>query len=171
MSLESIITEAIEKIAAKRLPMSVTEGVVVTVDKDKRTCDIERDGLPELFEVRLNAVTTPTGVFTIYPKAKSMVLCAMIENNPTDAYVLSCTDIEEIVFNDGENGGMLKVDSVASELQSIKDDLNSIKTAFSNWVVVASDGGAALKLATASWCSQQLADVDTDALQNLKFKH
>lgn len=171
MSLETQLVTMIEKLVRKNVPVVITEGIVTSVDKEKNTCDVNRGDLPELFEVRMNAVLSATGVLTIYPKPQSKVLCAIIENNPTDAYVLTCTDVDEIIFNEGENGGLVKVDALASELTSIKDDLNALKTAFQGWVVVASDGGAALKAAAATWSGQQLAEVDSDALQNVKFKH
>lgn len=171
MSVESIVETAIEKVVARKMAMQITGGKVTAVDADKRTVDIERDELPEMFDVRLNAVTSPTGALTIYPTVGSYVLCAIIENNPVDAFVLTCTNIDKVVLNDGANGGVLKVEAVASELQAIKDDLNAIKTAFTNWVVSPADGGAALKSATATWSAQQLQAVDETALQNEKFKH
>lgn len=171
MSFESIIISAIEKVVARKMPIQVTVGTVTAVDKDKRTVDVERDSLPEMFDVRLNAVTSPTGVLTIYPTKGSYVLVAIIDNNPVDAFVLTCTDVDEIVFNNGEYGGLLKVDAIVSEIQAVKDDLNAIKTAFTNWVTMPNDGGAALKAAAASWAGQQLPDVDATALQNEKFKH
>lgn len=172
MSLESVITTAIEKILEKRLEMQLSEGKVTAVDKPNRTCHVERDGLPELFDVRLNAIVSPTGnMITIYPKVGSHVLCAVIENNPTDTVVLQATDIDEIIINDGENGGVPLVEPIATQLQAIKDDLNSLKTVFKNWIVVAQDGGAALKTASTAWANQSLPDVEAAELQNEKFKH
>ena len=171
MSLESIIAGTIERIVAKTSAMVVTEGVVEAVDRDKKTCDVSRDNMPELFSVRLNAVVSAAGTLTIYPAKGSRVLCVIIENNPTDAYVLTCTDVEDVVFNEGENGGLLRVEAVAAQLSEVKDDLNALKNVFKTWVTAPGDGGAALKAAAATWAGQGLPDVDVDLLQNKKFKH
>jgi hypothetical protein len=38
-----------------------------------------------------------------------------------------------------------------TELDTLKTDINNLKTIFSTWVVVPKDGGAALKTAAAAW--------------------
>ena len=53
--------------------------------------------------------------------------------------------------------------------KEIKDDLNNLKNIFKNWTVVLNDGGTALKTAAATWYAAELADVDSDAMQNVKF--
>lgn len=44
-----------------------------------------------------------------------------------------------------------------TELDKLKDDINSLKTVFSGWVTVPQDGGAALKTAAATWYGSPIA--------------
>jgi hypothetical protein len=123
MSLEKTIAAAIEKAAKRTIPVLITEGIVSVVDRAKRTCNVTREGLPELLNVRLNSISEPgKNVITIYPKKGSAVLCALVENQQTDCVVISANKIEElageisglklswtrdgIIINDGNNGGL-----------------------------------------------------------------
>lgn len=172
MSLESVMREAIEKAARTIIPVMVTEGTVTKVDKEAKTCDVERDDLPELFKVRLNAITTPgDDVVTIYPKAGSKVLVLLIENNKTDGYLLTATDIDEIIINGGQNGGIAISQKVIDELKAVKDDLNDLKNAIKLWVPSNGDGGASLKAALTNWFGVTLPEPDPEVIINQKVKH
>ncbi|GAF05600.1 hypothetical protein [Saccharicrinis fermentans] len=172
MSLESVIQAATEKVAEKVIPVMVTEGTVTKVDRDANTCNVEREDLPDLFEVRLNAITSPgQNVVSIYPNLGSRVLVVLVENNKTDAYVITATDIDEIIINGGVNGGIAISQKVIDEIQEIKNDLNMLKTAFQNWAPANGDGGALLKTAATAWFGNQLEDPDPEAIINEKVKH
>ncbi len=172
MSLESVIQEAIEKGAEAIIPLTITQGVVTKVDKETNTCNVERENMPELFKVRLNAIVSPgANVITVYPQVGSKVLVGLVENIKTDAYMLSATDIESIIINGGENGGIAISQTFIDEIQEIKDDLNALKTTMSTWAPVAQDGGASLKTALADWYTETLADLDAEAMVNDKIQH
>lgn len=86
-----------------------------------------------------------------------------------DAEALSATDADDMVI--GEDGGpaihiggdqvnlyeknaadfVALAAKVKTELDKLKDDINSLKTVFSGWIVVPNDGGAALKTAATTW--------------------
>ncbi len=126
MSLESVIQEAIEKTAKDIIPVMVTEGTVVSVDKDTNTCTVERDNLPELFKVRLNAITSPgNNCFVIYPKVGSNVLVLLVENNRTDGYLLTASEIDQIIINGGSNGGLPIIESLVTKLNELVSKFNS----------------------------------------------
>lgn len=171
MSVESVVDKMVVQVMKRKQYSSITEGIVTSVDKEAKTCEIKRDDLPELFDVRLNAIIGATGTFTIYPAVNSNVLVGIIDGILTDAVVLSCDAIDDIIFNDGTNGGLVIVGEVVSQIQEVKNDLNNLKTIFKNWTVAPNDGGAALKAAAATWFATELADVDSEAMQNVKFKH
>lgn len=46
--------------------------------------------------------------------------------------------------------------AVQTQLTNIVNDINALRTAFSNWTVAPQDGGAALKAATTSWIGASL---------------
>lgn len=133
MSLEKVIAEAMEVAARRIIPVLITEGMVTSVDRGKATCSVDREGLPELLNVRLGAITEPgKDVITIYPSVGSVVLCALVGNQPTDSVVLFANNIEElageikgiklswskngIVINDGNNGGLAITPELKNQL-------------------------------------------------------
>ena len=77
----------------------------------------------------------------------------------------------DVILNTGSNGGMVKVNSLVSKLNTVESDLNNLKTVLSTWVPVPNDGGAALKTAAASWAGQTLTPTQASDLENNKVKH
>ena len=129
MGAESAFEQAVRKIIEKSTPITITEGTVKSVDKAARTCDVERDDLPELFDVRLTATLEPgDDVATIFPTPGSRGLVALVEGQPTDAFMLSATDIEEVAVRIGESEMAINKDVIrakigTSEFEMGKDGL------------------------------------------------
>jgi hypothetical protein len=97
MEFETSFEKAVETIVRKNIPLFLTEGEVTSVSKESNTCNVDRGDLPELLDVRLESILEAgDDVFTIYPKKGSKVLCVLVENSLTDAYVLAANDIDEI---------------------------------------------------------------------------
>ncbi|MPM68723.1 hypothetical protein SDC9_115657 [bioreactor metagenome] len=150
---------------------------VKSVDSVSRTCvcsPVNGDG--DLHSVLLQAVDGGTAGIVITPKVGSFVIVTFISKELVYvALTAECDKIEitsgEIVFNDGSKGGLVVSADVAGKLNALESDLNSLKTAFSSWVVVPSDGGAALKAITATWAAQQLTSTNATELENSTIKH
>lgn len=188
MKLEEVIASAIRKAVVAAIPVVVTEGTVSSVDHERRTCNVEREHKAELFDVRLNAfLDSGSNVVTIYPKVKSKVLCILIENDKTDAFILSATDIEEvsgeidgvkvtwtkegIVFNDGQLGGMVKPAVLKAELDKLTARVDGIINAIKSGVPVAQDGGLALQQTVVAALNTLTDKEDFSAIENEKVKH
>ena len=117
MGAESAFEQAVRKIIEKSTPITITEGTVKSVDKPKRTCDVERDDLPELFDVRLTATLEPgDDDLIVFPKEGSRCLVALVEGQPTDAFMLSATDIEEVVLRIGESEMIINKDVIRAKI-------------------------------------------------------
>ena len=144
----------------------LTTGEVVSVDKTKRSCIASIDNGVQI-ECNLMAIVGD-GILPI-PSVGStvLILYATYEN----AFVILCSDIDEISFKGEELGGMVKVIELVSKLNTLESDLNELKTVFSSWVPVASDGGAALKTAAATWYGQQITQTQRTDLENESVKH
>jgi hypothetical protein len=71
-----------------------------------------------------------------------------------------------LIFNDGNNKGIPMSPQLQTRLNLLENDINNLKTLFSTWGVVPSDGGAALKAITAPWYSAQLASTQLNDIQN-----
>jgi len=188
MSIEAIIASAIRKAVIGSIPVIVTEGVVLAVDRMARTCDVKRENKTELFSVRLNAfLEAGDQVITLYPKVGSKVLCVLIDNDRTDAYILSATDIEEVsgmigqtkvkwtaagfVFNDGLLGGMVKPVALKAQLDKLTARVDGIINAIKLGVPVAQDGGVALQQTIVTALNGIATKEDFSSIENEKVKH
>jgi len=154
----------------KKMPLMLTVGKAVNINGDK--CDVDREGMPTLHNVRLNAVSVSSNAyFRITPKEGSYVLALLIENNPAEAVIVATSEIEQVELYGDNYGGIVISQKVADELNEIKQDINTLKTVLSAWVVVPGDGGAALKTAAATWAGSQLVTTNKTDLENDKVKH
>lgn len=77
---------------------------------------------------------------------------------------------ENIIFNGGDLGGLIKIENLTKRLNLIENDINKLKTAMSGWTPAPQDGGAALKTAAASWYGSQLTTTKRGDYENTKIK-
>jgi hypothetical protein len=148
------------------------EGVVCNVsdiDLATFTCTCTPiDGSAEFYEVLLNADADKG--FTLIPTNGSLVIIQ--QTSQANAYVTMVSKVDQVYLAGDANGGLVKVNDLVSKLNRIENDINVLKLVFSTWLPVASDGGAALKLAAATWFAQQLIPITTaNDLQNNTVKH
>jgi hypothetical protein len=159
---------------------------VVSVDKSNNCCDVSIDG-DELGSVRLQAVIdVDKKGCRMYPAINSTVLIQPMDDKGNWVVALY-SELQEIVFeigdmqmvmnaegvffNGGSLGGLVKVGSLVARLNALEDDLTSLKTVFNSWIVVPTDGGAALKTAAASWFGTPITKTKTSDLEDNKIKH
>ena len=77
---------------------------------------------------------------------------------------------EDIIFNGGKLGGLIKIEDLTKRLNLIEKDINKLKTAMSGWIPVSQDGGAALKATAKDWFSVQLTTTKRGDYENTKIK-
>lgn len=160
------VREAIQMIAKDGREVM---GILCRVlDYDAAMCTCQPvDGSAIIEGVRLQ-VEESAGIYCI-PKIGSPVIVQMI--NDTEGYVAMFSDIEYIGLLDDSYGGLVKVGDLVAKLNVLESDLNTLKQAFTAWVVVANDGGAALKAASAAWAGQTITETQVADLENDKIKH
>ena len=78
---------------------------------------------------------------------------------------------EGIVLNGGGLGGTVKVEQLTQHINTIENDINTLKKVFSAWTAVPNDGGTALKLATTTWAASPLTLTQRGDYENEKVKH
>jgi hypothetical protein len=150
----SVFEQAIKQILKKELKATITAGKVTKVNGN--VCDVERDDLPELLDVRLNSIQKDlSSSFTIIPAEGSIVLCAIIEGAEEEAVVISCSEIEAVevwfdagktkgfklnkngaIYDDGSNGGVViaptlkaQLDIMTARIDFIMETLKTVNTA------------------------------------------
>lgn len=160
MKEEETFQRMVQLMVEKVVKASVTVGIVKSVDTTKKTCHVTREGNTELLGVRLNAIVKDfADRVLIYPKVNSPVLCIMLENDPTQTYLLSCSEVEsievtigsssfvirdgEIILNGGSLGGMVILEKALSNLESIKEYVEAIHQALPTAFTAIGAGSAA----------------------------
>lgn len=110
-------------IRKKSRTRTTTVGKVKSISGD--TCVVEREDLPDLEDVRLNAVS---GVFEdlmiVYPKIGSEVMALQVENAPEENAVVKYTEIDKVLIKIG--GASLEMSAGKFEFKNTKADLKEL---------------------------------------------
>ena len=155
---------------------------VKSVNVAQRTCVCSpTDGSADVLGVYIEADydetdSQPSGFFVV-PKVDSLVIVTFLDKD--NAYISAWTEIESVVlkagqftFNDGANGGLIKIESLVSRLNDLEKLLSQLKTDFTAWVPANNDGGAALKTKlTAGFLTKTVPDSKKSDFENEKVKH
>ncbi|HLO59063.1 MAG TPA: hypothetical protein VK172_14700 [Lentimicrobium sp.] len=162
--------EILEKLRdlSRTLPVLVP-AVVKAVHESDSTCTIEIDELE--FKARLNAAEGSEKGFILLPEVGSWILAGRLDETGDYYQVLAFTSVTKITLNKGQNGGLVIVSDLVSRLNKIEQDINSLKQVFSTWTPVTQDGGAALKVASATWMAQQLTQTTASDIEDDKIVH
>jgi len=165
------------------------------------TCDctpINGDSTAPFLGVSLSA--NANDGFVLIPAIKSTVLIAeSTKNNPP--FIIGCDTLQGIIcvvhnasgnasqllvgtaytsagetqptlqFNDGSYGGLIQIQELITRLNTIENDINTLKTAFSTWVVAPNDGGSALKASAATWYGDTLSLSNRNDIENTAVTH
>lgn len=127
-----LIFELID-IWAEESEMYSKQGTVKSVDLSDRTCVITPvDGGPDILDVYLEGDaggTTEKGFF-IVPAVGSLVIATFINNE--EAFLSAYTAIDNVVakqgewvFNDGDNGGLVKLTEQVQKLNGLVNELQT----------------------------------------------
>ncbi len=143
-------------------------GVATNVDKNLNTCDVTPlDGEAEILDVKLIATENETGLIQ-YPLDGSNVIITFIDKDT--AFLSMCTDVDEVVYHGGNNGGLINISTLINELNKNNQILTAIKNGFTTFIPVANDGGAALKALMVGALSI-LTVGDFSNMEDKTFKH
>ena len=144
-------------------------GTISAVDENSKTCNIDDDGFM-MYGIRLQSVTNAAAGILKVPKIGAQALAVKIEDG--DGFMLlDCAEYDKIIFNGGNNGGLINIQSLVNKINAIENDLNSLKTVFKSWTPVAQDGGSALKTAAADWADQTITKTKTKDLEDKTVTH
>ena len=174
------INEIFEEFISKQIDREnfySIEGKAVNVDEAARTCDLEpTEDIAPRAGIRLQAVIDETKGFVLIPKEGSFIVVSFFDR--TTGFVSLTSEIEKILidtdlvqFNGGDNGGLININDLVTQMNKAQNDLNSLKSAISGWIPVANDGGAALKIALGSFFGTQLNLTVKGDMEDTKITH
>ena len=170
-----LIAKYIRQIANNGNKGSVTlyDCQVVSVNTQTETCTVNIAGL-EHNNVRLTPLFGSGAKCVCFPKENTPVLVADLSGGLLrDLIVLAISESQTIhLANQGSNGGLINIADLVKKLNTIEDDLNSLKEVFStSWTPVAQDGGAALKTAAATWAEQTITKTTAEDIEDNTVLH
>lgn len=117
-------------------------GTVKEINRQEGTCVVERDGSPELHDVRLNAVIDEkiTDCFTVIPSEGSYVLVLLLGVD-TEGLILATSKIDRVVvqtgdvsldvsadgvvMNGGKLGGLIDIAKLTQKVNALVDAFNA----------------------------------------------
>lgn len=160
-------------------------GTVIEVNKEERTCTVTpTNGKADIQDVNLQGNISQSGGIVTFPEIDSFVIVSMLSKD--NGYVSLFTDISSYeivtgdksfiidaqgqVFNEGNNGGLINIQTLITELGKTNDTVNLIINAIENGVPIPQDGGvgyqASMKVILAT------ADVGKfDSMEDETVKH
>jgi len=181
---EKKIVDGLRLIAKRYGSGGALSAVVKSVDTETFTCEVVTDDERHLPDVMYKSTTV--GVDIIFQPAidSTVMIEKMADDEEYFIVVFGAVDkvifkigetvfeLSEsgITFNGGSLGGLVKVESLVERLNALEGDLTSLKTAFNSWIVVPTDGGAALKAAAAAWAGSTITTTQVTDLENDKIK-
>ena len=149
--------------------ITIYQGIVNRIDGCLCEVQIGNIAIPD---VRLRASETgDDGEMLVTPKVGSAVTIGSLSGDLSQLVVLQVDHIETIVINGGKLGGLINIEQLTEKLNTIEDDINSLKKVMSTWTPVAQDGGAALKASVSTWSGQALTKSQRGDYEDVTVKH
>lgn len=118
------------------------------------------------------------GFLDIKPKAGAMCIIGVLEGQSAYTFLITASEVEEVqlnsdklIINEGENGSLVKIEALKERLNTCEKKFNDLINAFSNWIPIPNDGGAALKTSVASWISTRMQETKVEDLEDDKITH
>ena len=154
----------------------VVDGVIKAVNNDN-TCDVIV-GTTLFSSVPLKVLIKAQASVYEIPVLNSACLMGFRDGDINRPQIIAVDQVDQLLincktlvqFNGGELGGMVKLNDVVTKLNNLEKDVNNLKAAFTSWIVVPNDGGAALKAASSTWAGETLEITVKADLENTKIQ-
>lgn len=154
-----------------KVPAIIEPCTVKSVDDDNFTCVVTPLDGPEISDVRLKAgVDGVSDGLVQIPAVDSVVLVALIGNDRDNRFVIAFSAVTETLFNGGDNGGLINIETLKTELQKTNDVVNALVNSLTGWTPVPNDGGAALKAYAAGQLAGKVTG-DFSSMEDETVKH
>jgi hypothetical protein len=167
--------------AIKRRIISQSVYAKVVKINDNQTIDcVDIATNTEYKEVQLTATETKDSFILVTPKVGSTVVVSFLNNVKNDAYVNGFSElekleitIEETIWNGGKKGGLVQINELKENMESLKSYCEQLKTAIASGISavgvgVAANGGTG---ASAFNSAMSSAVIDFKDMEDTKFKH
>lgn len=118
-------------------------------------------------------VSLGLGYKFIKPKVNADCIIGILEGEESVGFLIDASEVEEIIYNDGKNGGMCNVPALKKELDKLTKRVDDIISAISQAIpsAGAADGGAGLKTSIVSFLNAIVDKEDFSEIEDINIKH
>lgn len=125
--MEEAFVKAVAIIGSKNKPIVGYASIGTVAEITGMTCTVEREGLPPLLDVRLNAIDQSfDDMFLIIPVIGSQVLCLVVENQHAETAIVKYTEVEKVIITIG--GARFEMSAGKFDFKNDQSDLKEILT-------------------------------------------
>lgn len=161
--------------------MQQIDGVIKSVDEDQFTCvvtvsdslssvDYEDVILRVLMGSQASVIEIPVVGCNciIFFRDGNLGRPSLLMVDKVDKLLLNCNTI---VANGGNNGGLINIEGLVTDMNKIRNDVNTLKQVITGWTPVSGDGGAALKAAAAEWAGDPIDEIVREDFEDTTITH
>ena len=124
MITDEEIRKALQQLCAAAVINKIA--TVTEVNEENYTITVEPEGEAPLSDVRLKAgIDNKLDGLVEIPKVGSYVVIGLIGNDPDNAFVVKCSEVEKIIMFGGDYGGLVIIDDLKSQWDSNFRGVNS----------------------------------------------
>lgn len=172
------IVEHIREIAGANRTATTTvfDAKVISIADNNRSCTVERIGGNTSGRLTARLMASVDDGALIIPAVDSTVIVCMSEF--VEPYVTMFSEVDSIVWLGGEYDGVPIVKhptnankGLLKRLNNLEDKIRDLQNVISTWTPVANDGGAALKVAAASWYGTPITNTAQSDIEHPKITH
>ncbi len=167
MTLEQQIAEGLRTIIGA--PPLVWVAKVVEVDETQQCCNVERPDGMLIYDVRLRAALD-NGIdgLLIIPTVGSQVVITPIGKSKI-YYISMFSSIKEVIYQNGQNGGLIKIEELKSQLNKVSKRIDDIISALNQ---ASPDSSTGTFKASLTPLLSSIQDKENFAdIENENFKH
>lgn len=116
-------------------------------------------------------VSLGLGYKFIKPKVDADCIIGILEGEESVGFLIDASEVEEVVFNGGELGGLCNVSELKEQLEKLTARVDGIIDALKNSVTGAQDGGAAYKTNIGTALDLLTDKEDFNDIEDINIKH
>lgn len=178
MSLEKRERLLADKLKRRLSPSSiVVDASILSVDKIAMTCDVELPNGMVIYDVMLKSMRGESGTVVCFPTIGSSVHLldcggAWLVIGVEQLEELRIDASEQVVFNGGENKGMVKLTELVSRLNALEEALLDLQQKHDTHTHTTScTAGGAVVPATTVITTKSVTKTKESDIENPKIKH
>lgn len=175
MEFEEALTAAVKHIVFRFIRPN-TNATVISVDKLKNTCNVAENGTDfKVNNVMLMSVEDDFAKkLVVYPKVGSTVGIAFLWRTSNKAQVIKYSEVDEILLNGDEFGGMVKVGALVGRINDLENAHNDLVSKWNSFCSSYAPGSPASVGTPPTLSTQTLEPINNttvEHIENPKVKH